>query len=307
MGGKFLRQSITTCEQTMFELYDFIANSGQTVLRIVENTGVKALYKQGTGYVSSWASSSDCPDGSYMVIEPVSANGGVRWQLRLKNDAADTTKAIFAPDGTWSNGGAGPGSFSGVQTAETTINDGAAPGASSFLYCGCNTVSYDAGTRTYTYFWFMINDSGAANQMCYAGGFTPFNPDDDTKPACFLARNPDLNSSSGNFGRTTADSNALSRCASEYAHSTTWNTSGYARVGFSDNATSAGATTTARNLGGEYIGLTLYLLSNSGGYWHGHFGDHMLAIDTGRTNYDTNVAATYIVLGDLFVYYDEAL
>ena len=307
MGGKFLKQAITTCEQTMFELYDFIANSGQTVLRIVENTGVKALYKQGTGYVSSWASVTDCPDSSFLVVEPVSANGGVRWQMKIKNDAGNTTKCIFAPDGTWTNGGAGPGSFSGVQTAETTINDADVPGASSFLYCGCNTVSYDAGTRTYTYFWFMISDSGAANQMCYAGGFTPYNPTDDTKPACFLAREPVLTNINFYFGRATTDANALCRCATEYAHSTTWNAAGYARVGFTDSSNSPGVTTTLRNLGSEYVGLTLYLLSNSGGYWHGHFGDHMLAIDTGRTNYDTNVAATYLVLGDLFVYYNEAL
>lgn len=306
MAAKSRSYAITSAAEELYQWYYFIASSGQTALEIYSDGGTPAVYKSGTGYVSSFASAADCTSGSYFVFRPVSANGGVRWYVKVKYDTGNTLKVTCSPDGTWSNGGAGPGSFSGVQTNETTVNDAAAPGAASSMQFHCATVSYNGGSNTYTYLWVNIRDTGDATpqQWCYMGGYRPFNASADTKPFVFLARIPTVDTTNLGVGANVTTSNQLSRCATEYAHSTTFTTSGYCRIGLIDTPTAPGATSLLRTFGGEYLGLPAYIFTNAGNYCLGDFYDQVMCVDQSKASYDTNTAATYIKLGHLWLAYD---
>lgn len=306
MASKFKKYSISSCEETLYRMYDFIVNSGQTALRLVNDTGsAVALWTQGTGWVSSWSSAADCPDGSYLVVEPVTALGGVRPQVKLTNAAADTLNALFAPRGGWTNAAANFGAS--AVTSDTRWNDAAAPGAGSEVYCGTGTFAIN-GSNTGTYAWFNIKDtgSGGADQFLYVGAYYPWDITYDTNPACFLARVPNVVGGTADLGRNSADGNNLNRTSVEVAQTTSWTAAGYARVGYYDAPNTPGTTCIWRDLQGYYPPLPAYLwLRNSA--LMGHFGDHLRIINDTLSDYDTDASATHIVLGQLWMHYDESL
>lgn len=302
MAITYTKTSTTSAEQSLFRVYDFVANSGQTAVRFVGAGATPAIYKAGTGYVASFTSASDCPDGSYVLLEPTSASV-TRWQLQIKNGAFDTLYATFAPDGTWSNGGAGPGSFSGTVTSETQINDGGAPSGGSTIDC-CAGTSDLGGGSTGTFFWCNIRDSGSGtpDQFMYAGCYTPARIAYDTKPCVFLSRIPTLGTEQYSLGSNSSNFQCLSRCGTEVAHSTTWTTSGYCRLGVTDAAGQRpGSSITWRDQGGYYIAPDLWLVMNNTGDKRilGKMGEHVLAMDVAVSNYDTD--GTYIRVGDLWL------
>jgi hypothetical protein len=310
MPSKFALVSTSTAETTVYELYNFLVNtSSQSIYRLVNDTGsAVALLKFGTGFVSSWASASDCPDGSYMVIEPVTAIGGIRHQIKITNSAANVNSVQVSTRGGWTNAGAAFGASSA--TAATQFNDGSAPGVGSQLYMGCGTFAID-GSNTGTYFWANIRDTGSANcdQMFYAGNYYPWAIASDVNPVCLLARVPELDGGSNNeFGRSALDANTLSRCVVEYAQTTSLVSAGYARVGINDDPRAPGAVCILRDLAGNYIPLPVYLFRNSTALM-GHFGDHLRAIDTTLNDYDTDSGGTptRIVFGHLSMYFDTTL
>ena len=242
MASKFAKYATNDCETTLLQIYNFIVSSGQTALRLVNDTGsAVALFKSGTGFVTSWSLSTDCPDGSYLVIEPVTALSTYRWQAKIMNDAANTTKVQFSTRGGWTNAGAAFGASS--KTDLTTFNDGAAPGAGSQIYCGCGTFALD-GSNTGTYVYFNIRDSASASadQMIYFGHYYPWDISFDTNPTVFLARIPTLVATAQDFGRNSADGNCLSRTSVEVAQTTSLSAAGYARLGFYDAPNTPGTT-----------------------------------------------------------------
>jgi hypothetical protein len=306
MASKFAKYSMTSCEEALYRLYTFVQSSGQTALRLVNDTGsAVALYSNGTGFVSSWSSSLSCPDGSYMVVEPVTAIGGVRWQAKITNAAFDTLNALFAPRGGWTNAAQNFGAS--AVTSDTRWNDAAAPGAGSQVYCGTGTFAID-GSNTGTYVWFNIRDSGSAgaDQFLYVGGYYPWSVSYDTNPACFLTRVPTVSGSAFDLGRNGADTNNLNRTSVEVAQTTSWTAAGYARVGFYDAPNTPGSTCIWRDLQSYYPPLPAYLfLRNSA--CMGHFGDHLRIINDTLSDYDTDTGSTRLVLGHLWMHYDESL
>lgn len=309
MASKFRKYGVATCEDIMFSMYDYIANSGQTALRFVNDTGSAiALYKGGgTGFVTSWASASDCPDGSYMVVEPVTACGSARWQAKFKNDSANTLKCLFACRGGWTNAaqtfGANPVS------PENGWNDGSAPGVGSQVYCGGGTWAID-GSNTGTFLWFNIRDtgSGSADQFVYVGNYNPFNVSLDTRPTCLVQGIPLMTDSAFNVGRNTSDSTNVSRTSVEFAQTTSWVSAGYSRIGFSDVPGTPGGTVIMRDLAGGYIPDPTYLyLRNTAKM--GHFADHLRTADGSLNDYDVDSASapTRLCIGHLWLHYDESL
>lgn len=307
MPSKFRKVSIASCEETLFRLYQFVVTtSSQSIVRLVNDTGsAVALWKQGTGFVSSWSSSADCPDGSYLVIEPVTACGSARWQLQIRNSAFDTLNATFACKGGWTNAAANFGA--NPVTSETRWNDAAAPGAGSEIYMGTSTFAID-GSNTGTYFWMNIKDTGSAgaDQYCYSGNYYPWSISYDTRPTCFLARVPTVSGATVDLGRNGADANNLNRTSVEVAQTTSWTAAGYARIGPTDVPNTPGSTCIWRDLQSYYPPLPAYLfLRNSA--CMGHFGTHLRIITDTLADYDTDTGADYLCLGHLWVHYDESL
>lgn len=311
MASKFRVVSTATCEDTMFALYTFIVTtSSQGIYRLVNDTGAAvALLKFGTGFVSSWSSASDCPDGSYMVIEPVTALGGIRHQIKITNSAANVNSIQVSTRGGWTNAGAAFGSSS--KTDAVTFNDGAAPGASSTIYMGIGTFAID-GSNTGLYFWCNIKDTGSAtaDQFFYAGNYYPWSISYDVNPICLLTRIPTVVSVTLDLGRSTADANNLCRTSVEVAQTTSLSAAGYARIGLHDGTgATPGATCILRDLQSYYPPLPAYLFLRNSAIM-GHFGDHLRIISDGLTDYDTGTTAapaTRLVIGHLWLHYDETL
>lgn len=310
MASKFRKVSTVSAEQTLFRIYDFVVNtSSQSIYRLVNDTGsAVALFKFGTGFVSSWASASDCPDGSYLVIEPVTALGGIRHQLKITNAASDTNSIQLSSRGGWTNGGAAFGSSSA--TDATRFNDAAAPGAGSEIYMGIGTFAID-GSNTGTYFWANIKDSASANadQFCYAGNYTPWDITTDVNPICLLARVPTVEGATVDVGRNSADANCLNRTSVEFAQTTSLSAAGYARIGPHDVPNIPGATCIWRDKNSKYPPLPCYLWTRNSSL-DGEFGDHLRVITGTLNDYDTGTTAnpnTRIVIGHLWLHYDESL
>lgn len=306
MASKFVKYSIASCEDLLYKLYYYIVSSGQTALRLVNDTGsAVALYKAGTGFVSSWASASDCPDGSYMIVEPVTACGSARWQLYFVNASANIFQSGFAPRGGWTNAAANFGGNPLIPDVQW--NDAAAPGVGSEVYIGGGTFAID-GSNTGTYLWANIKDadSATADQFVYGGNYYPWSISYDTRPCCFLARIPTVGDYSLTLGRNSGDTSNLSRTSVEVAQTTSWASAGYARIGPADTPLTPGATCIWRDLQSYYPPLPAYLwLRNSA--CMGHFGDHLRIISDGLTDYDTDTGATRLVVGHLWLHYDESL
>lgn len=307
MASKFVKYSIASCEDLLYKLYYYIVSSGQTALRLVNDTGsAVALFKGGgAGFVASWASAADCPDGSYMIVEPVTACGSDRWQMYFVNASFDTMQAGFAPRGGWTNAAA---NFGGRPTIpDVQWNDANAPGAGSQIYIGAGTFAID-GSNTGTYLWCNIKDAGSAtaDQFVYGGNYYPWDIAYDTRPCCFLARVPITDDTVRSLGRSSADSNNLNRTSIEVAQTTSWASAGYARIGHSDTPAAPGNTCIWRDLQSYYPPLPAYLwLRNSA--CMGHFGDHLRIINDTLTDYDTDTGATRLVVGHLWLHYDETL
>ena len=310
MGFKYRVVATTSAEETMFELYKFIVTtSSQSIYRLVNDTGTAvALLKFGTGFVTSWTSASDCPDGSYMVIEPVTTLGSYRHQIKLTNSAANVSSCQLSSRGGWTNAGAAFGAS--ARTDATTWNDGAAPGAGSELYMGIGTFAID-GSNTGTFFWCNLKDTGSAtpDQFCYAGSHYPFAIASDVNPVVLLARIPRVdNATSLDFGRNGADANNLMRTPVEVGQTTSMSVAGYARVGINDDPRVPGAVCMMRDRAGNYIPLPAYLyLRNSA--LVGYFGDHLRIVDGTLNDYDVNDATTptRIVMGHLSMHFDITL
>lgn len=309
MASKFRVVSTATAEETMYQLYVFfITTSSQSIMRLVNDTGTAvALWKQGTGWVTSWSSSADCPDGSFMVLEPVTACGSTRFQVKLSNEAGNVSAALMACKGGWTNAASNFGA--NPVTSATTWNDAAAPGAGSTLYMGTGTFSID-GSNTGTYFWANIRDSGSASadQFVYGGNYYPWSITYDTRPVCFLARIPTVTGNALDVGRNSADANCLSRTSIEVAQTTSWTAAGYARIGNTDLPGTPGATCIWRDLSGAYPPIPAYVyLRNSAKM--GHLGDHLRICDGSLNDYDVDDATTptHIVIGHLWLHYDETL
>ena len=310
MPSKFRKVSTTTCETTLFNLYTFIlTTSAQSVYRFVNDTGTAiALFKFGTGFRSSWASASDCPDGSYMVIEPVTALGGIRHQIKITNSAFDTLTVQVSTRGGWTNAGAAFGASS--KTDAIQGNDANAPGAGSEVFMGVSTFAID-GSNTGSYFWMNIKDTGSAgpDQYFYAGNYYPWSITYDVNPMCLLARVPNVLAGSLDLGRNTADGNNLCRTSVEVGQTTALSAAGYARIGLSDAVNTPGGTCILRDLQSYYPPLPAYLFLRNSALM-GHFGDHLRIINDTLTDYDTGTTAapaTRLVLGNLWVHYDETL
>ena len=306
MSSKFKKYAGNTCEELMYGMYQYIANSGQTALQFVNDTGSAiALYKGGTGFVTSWASASDCPDGSYMVVQPVTACGSPRWQAKFLNDSGNTLRCLFACKGGWTNAaqnfGANPVS------PENGWNDGAAPGAGSQVYCGGGTWAID-GSNTGTYLWFNIRDTGSASadQFVYVGNYSPVDITYDTRPTCLLQGIPLVTDAAYTLGRNTADGTNVSRTSVEVAQTTSWVGAGYARVGPTDIPNAPGATCIWRDLQGKYLPGVCYLFLRNSAVM-GHFSEHLRICDTSLNDYDTDTGNEYIVIGHLWLHYDESL
>ena len=305
MAGKFTKPAVTTVQDIFYQIYNFIVKSGQTVMEIVSQGGVPAIWNNSAD-VAIFANAAACVSGSYIVIGPTTANGGVKWQYKIV--LVSTTGALtgqLAPDGGWTNA-----SQFGAATVTnaTQINDGSNPTTAPLVYIGCNTQSYNSGANTFSYFWTMIKDAGAADQFAYVGGYVPAYPASDTKPVCLLARDPVLTAGNNSVSTILTTSNNLNRAATEYAHSTTWNTNGYASMRPYDGATAApGANIVNRDLAGNYLSQYLYLYTVSPAGMLGDFAAIMTTAQNGIANFQQNAAATYIKLGDLWVYYNEAL
>lgn len=312
MAGKFARYATTGSAETVYLAWNFIQNSGQTTVRFVEISGSgTTFYKTGVGATASISSGADAPTGSYFVIEPVAAYPGTgRWQLRISNStSANTNKAAFSIDGGWTNTSASAGGTFPVSgtTADTAWNDAGAPAANSYLYCGTNTFTYLSSSTylTGTYAWFAIQDGvSQMDQMVFAGGYVPFDMVADTKPGIFLARKPTLALTAEGFGYRTANANCLNRVAPEYAHSSALTSSGYAFVA---GTFLAEAMTSCKTYTSIYPALPLYVFATAGNCLGYMAENSMLQIDSAKTNLDTNVAQTYIVFDDIFVYYNTAL
>lgn len=308
MASKFAKYGVATCEDMLYQMYYFVVSSGQTAVRLVNDTGsAVALYKGGVGFVSSWASATDCPDGSYMVAETVTAVNGYRWQWKLTNIATNVLETQFAPRGGWTNAGA---AFPSTASNLVQWNDGAAPGVGSQIYCGTGTFAI-SGSVTGTYLWFSIRDtaSSTADQMIYGGHYYPFDIASDINPCCVLVGIPRCSNDNYAWGRNATDGTNNNRTSVEFAQSTSWNAAGYARVGYSDVTGSPGSTCIWRDLTGSYPPLPAYLwLGNTA--LMGHFGDHIRVIPDSLNDWDTGTTAdpgSRIVMGHMWVHYDESL
>lgn len=306
MATKSRKYTVSTCEDVLFQVYTFIVSSGQTAMRLVNDTGsAVALYSGGVGFVASWASSANCPDGSYLIVEPVTACGSARWQMYFVNASGNITQAGFAPRGGWTNAATNFGGNPLIPDVQ--INDANAPGAGSQIYCGTGTFAID-GSNTGTYLWVNIRDSGSAtaDQFCYGGNYYPWDISYDTRPCCFLARVPTVDDAVLALGRSTADGNNLNRTSVEVAQTTSWASAGYARIGPADTPLTPGATCIWRDLQSYYPPLPAYLYLRNSAIM-GHFGDHLRIVNDTLTDYDTDTGATRLVVGHLWLHYDETL
>lgn len=309
MPSKFVLASTVSTAETFFRIYTLIVTTtSQSIYRLVNDTGSAVALNNGSGFVTSFANAAAVAAGSYMVIEPVTAIGALRHQIRINNTGTTVNSVQVSTRGGWTNAGAAFGASSA--TAATQFNDGAAPGAGSQVYMGIGTFAID-GSTTGTYFWANIRDTGSANcdQMVYAGNYYPWAIASDVNPVCLLARVPELDGGSSNeYGRSALDANTLSRCVVEYAQTTSLVSAGYARVGINDDPRAPGAVCILRDLAGNYVPLPVYLFRNSSACL-GHFGDHLRAIDVTLNDYDTNSGGTptRIVFGHLSMYFDTTL
>ncbi len=305
MASKFRKYSNTSCEETLYRMYDYIVNSGQTALRLVNDTGsAVALYTQGVGFRTSWASASDCPDGSYLVVEPVTAIGSVRWQWRLSNVATNVLKTQFAPRGGWTNGSA---SFPGATSNDVQWSDGSAPGAGSQVYIGGGTFAIN-GSTTGTFLWVNIRDTGngSADQMIYGGHYYPFSISYDVNPCCVVVGIPRVANEDYSWGRNSSDGVNNNRVGVEPAQTTSMVSAGYARVCHTDIPGIPGATCIIRDGNSSYVPLPAYLW-RVGSALMGHFGDHMRICDGTLNDYDTDSNSEHLVIGHLWMHYDETL
>ena len=306
MPSKFRTASTASTAETFFRLYDLVVNTtSQSIYRLVNDTGSAVALYNGSTFVSSFANAAACPAGSYLVMEPVTAIGGIRHQIRVNNVGTTVNSVQFSSRGGWTNAGAAFGASS--KTDATQFNDGAAPGAGSQVYVGMGTFAID-GSNTGTYFWANIRDSGSANadQFVYCGNYYPWSISYDVNPVCFLTRVPTVSGAAFDLGRNSADTNNLNRTSVEVAQTTSWTAAGYARIGFYDAPNTPGSTCIWRDLQSYYPPLPAYLwLRNSA--CMGHFGDHLRIINDTLSDYDTDTGATRLVLGHLWMHYDETL
>ena len=310
MGGKFARYAVTTVAEELYNAYAFFSGSGQNTVTFVDLSGSTTFYKAGVGPISGAITAADCITGSYFIVTPTVALNAKKWQLRVKYDSGNTIKATLSMDGGWTSTSASAGGTfpTASCTPETTFNDAAAPAASSYLYCGTNTITYLSGSSylTGTYAWLAVQDGATdADQMVYAGAYVPYDPVSDTNPVVFLSRKPDLSGANTNsFSYTTAGTSCNNRVAGEYAHTTSIVSAAYAYLSLGPTPQALSNCKTYTSI---YPTLPLNIYTTGGnclGYMH---EQTILAVDTAKPNLDTNVAATYVVFADCFVYYNTAL
>ena len=309
MPFKYRLVSTVSTAETFFRIYDFLVNtSSQSIYRLVNDTGTAVALHNGTTFVTTFANAAAVAAGSYMVLEPVTALGAYRHQIRINNTGTTVNSVQVSTRGGWTNAGAAFGASS--KTDATQFNDGAAPGAGSQVYLGCGTFAID-GSTTGTFLWVNIRDTGSANcdQMFYAGNYIPWAIASDVNPVCLLARVPELDGGSNfEYGRNATDGNTLSRVAVEYAQTTALSVAGYARVGINDDPRAPGAVCIMRDYAGNYIPLPVYLYRTNTALL-GQFGDHLRAVDATLNDYDVNHATTptRIVFGHLSMHFDITL
>jgi len=309
MPSKFRSASTASTAETFYRIYDLVVNTtSQSIYRLVNDTGSAVALYNGSTFVSSFANAAAVAAGSYMVIEPVTALGGRRHQIRINNTGTTVNSVQFSSRGGWTNAGAAFGSSSA--TSATQFNDGAAPGAGSTVIMGMGTFAID-GSNTGTYFWANIRDSGsaAADQFTYAGNYYPWSISYDVNPVCLLARVPTISAASVDLGRNSADANCLNRTSVEVAQTTSLVSAGYARIGSNDTPATPGTTCIWRDLQSYYPPLPAYLFLRNSAIM-GHFGDHLRLINGALTDYDTGTTAapaTRLIIGDLWLHYDETL
>ena len=232
MAEKHAAVSVSTANWGYFmrQLWNFVENTQSGIVQFVQEGGNYAV-KTGGAF---WNGTDDLSftgftsDNDYIVIEPVNSYpGGDKWQVKVVAiDVSDVQEFDSSVEVSWLGGySTSTETFGSNQTtgaiaswiADTDLN------TNDTWYFSCsNTDSYanSSGIQTYTYLRVLIYDQSQADNNhfrgFYCGGYIPTEPDNDTKPVVFFAKQIKQQSTSNSWGNVSDTNSGL--LPGNYAH-----------------------------------------------------------------------------------------
>jgi hypothetical protein len=228
MAEKHSAVSMTTATNQFFlqQLWNFVKNTQSGILQFP--TGNSARSGGSTTDPSTTDLSAGFgTSGDYLLIEPVNEYpGSGRWQIKFStNNPGSSSDLSSYVEASWLGGwDTGTESFgSNVTTGAKNAWTYAPFTTSDTWYFSCSdsdTYANSSGNQTYSYIRVLFYDSSQADndhfRGVYCGGYIPTEPDSDTKPVVFLARQVKQQDTSNAWG-TRTDLNT-GQLPGNYAH-----------------------------------------------------------------------------------------
>jgi len=225
--------STATWQYFMQQLWNFVENTQTGILQFVQEGGNYAVktggaFWNGTDDLSSTGFSSD---GDYIVIEPVNSYpGGDKWQVKVVAiDVSDTQDFDSSVEVSWLGGYDTSANDFGA-TYQTTgaitswVKDTDLSTSDTWYFSCSDSDTYvnSSGTQTYSYLRVLIYDSSQGDNNhfrgFYCGGYIPTEPDNDTKPVVFFAKEVKQQDTANAWG-SNSDTNT-GQLPGNYAHDT---------------------------------------------------------------------------------------
>ena len=207
----------------MHAIYTGLASASNTAVRFATHGATTAVYAGSSlAFGNTPASDADWPDGAYMDIAPVAeyATGLGRWQCRIERNGA-TIWYRFSPGGGWLTTNLVFASSTPAGSSVIEWAPAASMNAATQVYVSTHSEAYNGGLNSYTYCRILIREGATAcGAGLYVGGYIPFQPAVDTKPAVALGGIPDTASgTSTGWGYQTSGANNRNVVPTDYAHS----------------------------------------------------------------------------------------
>jgi hypothetical protein len=296
----------------MYAMWDFVHNQQSGIVRFVDDGGTKSVYLGGAFWDGSAVlTAASFVDGSYIVVEPVTAYpGGGRWQVRFTCvDHDDTNVYDFTAKMSFSGGWDSTTNvdFASVATAvtdaENVMKDSVNAADSIYISCSdSDTYTNGAGSQKYTYFRFLNWDQSQTDdakkfQGAYTGGYVPADVNGDTKPSVLMCRYATVLNTGYSWGERTATEDYC-LLPGDYAH-----TSGAGvNAGFAGTGDTTGVPYYSHSKLGQWVNAPCLLTDETAQAVMGSFGKYtMLHGHEGRASGATDSALEYMVSGALML------
>lgn len=288
----------------LWSIYDFVANQQTGIVRFALDGATNAVW-DGSAFITP-TSATDFGNGSYIVVEPVTASeGGTRWQTKFLAETlaasgnANYGKVKMSYSGGWSQADpdwATQAATSAVTDSELIVQWSITASDTFYMSCSSSdTFTNDAGAQSYTYFRPLVWDQDGAEDAklmgVFSGGYIPVDANSNTSPAVLMTRNVQVLDTASAWGdRTTTEDFCL--LPGDYEHTA----AGGVNAGFAGTGDPTGAIYFSSSPDGAWANAPMILTDNTANRTVGAFGKFsMLHGNKDRADGATDAGLEYMV------------